>query len=175
MSELGSQNDSKIEPKSTLKSVSGDFVPKRRTLRKHPFLLSQTHIWHLLGSTISSRSPLRNTARNALEKRLTKERNKTLVGSIFGGNGLKMCPKMLPIELPSRFMFLYFFKLFAMTGSWDLRLTPEPHEGLKMSPRGTQNPPRGAKNGPCRSQNPANQQPAQAPRSKEHKEPCISP
>ena len=36
---------------------------------------------------------LRNAARNALEKRLTKERNDTLAGSILGGSGLKMCPK----------------------------------------------------------------------------------
>ena len=72
VSELGSQNGSKNEFKGILKSVSGGFASKLRILRKHQFLLSQTHIWHLLDSTISFKNPLRNAARNAFEKRLTK-------------------------------------------------------------------------------------------------------
>ena len=50
-------------------------------LVKTSVLLSQAH---LLDSTISFKNPLQNTARNALEKRLTEDRNKTLAGSIFG-------------------------------------------------------------------------------------------
>ena len=104
----GPQNVFKIGIKTMRKAVPGGFESKRRILRKHQFLLSQTHIGRLLDSTISSKNPLRNTAKNALEKRLAKERNKTLVGSILGGSGLKMCPKRLPIELPSRFIFRTF-------------------------------------------------------------------
>ena len=113
VSELASENASQIELKGIIKSVFKDFASKRQTLQKHQFLLSQTHIWHLLGSTICSKNQVRNAARNAFEKRLTKERNKTLAGSTLGGNGLKMCPKGLPIELPSRFIF-YMFSNFSL-------------------------------------------------------------
>ena len=108
VSELASENASQIELKGIIKLVFKDFASKRQTLQKHQFLLSQTHIWHLLGSTISSKNPLRNAARNAFEKRLTKERNKSLAGSTVGGNGLKMCPKRIQIEFPSRFIFHIF-------------------------------------------------------------------
>ena len=108
VSELAIENVSQIELKGIIKSVFKDFASKRQTLRKHQFLLSQTHIWHLLGSTISSKNPLRNAARNAFKKRDTKERNKMLADSTLGGTGLKMCPKRLPIELPSPFIFHIF-------------------------------------------------------------------
>ena len=137
--------------------------------------MSRTHIGRHLDSTVSSKNQLRNTARNVFEKTLTKERDKTLAGSILGGSGLKICPNQVPIELLNRFISCTFFKLFAMTGSWDLRFTSERREGLKMWPGGHKIHPGGDKNGPCRSQSPAKQQPAQAPRSKEHKESCISP
>ncbi len=132
-----------MELKVILKQIVGGFAPKRRTLRKHKFLLSQTHIWHLLDSTISSKSPLQNAARNAFEKRLTKERDKTLAGSTLGGKGPKMCPKRLPIELPSRFiLFYFFFKLLAMRGFWGPRLTPERHKNIKMHQNGAPKEPK---------------------------------
>ena len=109
VSRPGPQNASQIEPKSTQKSVSGCLAPERRTLRKHLFLLSQTHIWHPLGSTISLESLLWNAAKNTFEKRLTKERSETLEGSTLGRRALRMCPKRLPIGLPSRYIFRVFF------------------------------------------------------------------
>ena len=108
VSRPGSQNASKIRPEIIRKSLSEASCPKVNLVRKHQFLLSQTHIGRLLDSTISSKNVLRNTARNALDKKLTKEHNKTLIGSILGGSGLKMCPKRLPIGVPSRFIFRTF-------------------------------------------------------------------
>ena len=52
-----------------------------------------------------TKNPLRNAARNALEKRRAKERNKMLAGSTLGGNGLNKCPERLPIEFTSCLIF----------------------------------------------------------------------
>ena len=123
------------------------------------FFLSQTHIGRLLDSTISSKNPLRSTAKNALEKRLTKERNKTLVGWILGGSGLKMCPKRLPIELPSPFVFFHFF-LFSQGRAPGASGLPQSHTkdskcspgGHKIHPGGTKTAPAGAKIQPSSNQ-----------------------
>ena len=141
------------------KAVPGGFESKRRILRKHQFLLSQTHIGRLLDSTISSKNPLRSTAKNALEKRLTKERNKTLAGSILGGSGPKMCPKRLPSELPSRFIFRIFFNFSLrrapgasgspQSDTKDSKCSPGGH---KIHPGGTKSAPADAKIQPSSNQ-----------------------
>ena len=97
---LGPQSDSQIELKVIIKSLSGGFATGKRII-----LLSRTHIGHLLDSTISFTNPLRNAARSALEKRLTKERNKTLAGSTLGGNNLKIC---LGSHLSSQDIFIFY-------------------------------------------------------------------
>ena len=79
LSELGSKTVSGVGPNGTLKSVFGGFASNRRTSQTHQFLLSQTHILHFLGSTISSKIQLRNSAKNVFEKvsqRNTAKRSK---------------------------------------------------------------------------------------------------
>ena len=78
-------------------------------MKRSVFTISNTHRTPP-DSTISCKNLLRNAARNAFEKRLTKERTKSLAGSTLGGNCLKMCPKRLPVEHPSRFIFGTFSK-----------------------------------------------------------------
>ena len=104
VSRPGPKNTSEIEFKSLEKPFLEASSQKGGSCENICFY-GPTHIGRLLESTYVSKNPLRNTARNALEKRLTKERNKTLVGSIWGGSGLKMSPKKLPIELPRQIHF----------------------------------------------------------------------
>ena len=141
VSKLGSKNDSEFEPKNTLTSVSVVFASKRRTLRKHLFLLSQTHICRLLASTISFKSQLWNAAKNAFEKGFTKECNKTLEGSTLGAKVSKCVPKGSQLSSKVGSLFVFLLKLLPMRGSWGPRLAPEPHKGLKMEPRASKTVP----------------------------------
>ena len=123
------------------------------------FLLSQTHIGRPLDSTISFKNLLRNAARNAFETKLTKEGNKTLAGSTLGGNGVKLCPKQLPIELPSRLIFWHFsnFSLWRAPGASgsppsdtnDSKCSPG---AAKIHSGGTKKAPAGAKIQPSSNQ-----------------------
>jgi hypothetical protein len=88
VSELGSKTVSEVGPNGTLKLVLGSFASNRRTFQKHRFLLSQTHILHFLGSTISSKRQLRNSAKNVFEKvsqRNTAKRSKDQLWDAKGG------------------------------------------------------------------------------------------
>jgi hypothetical protein len=80
----------KMDPYATLKLVLGSFASNRRTSQKHGFLLSQTHILHFLGSTISSKRQFRNSAKNVFEKVSQRNTAKSSKDQLWDAKGGKM-------------------------------------------------------------------------------------
>ena len=76
----GSQSDSKIEFKVIMKSIFGGFMSKIGLCENISFY----HLKHTSNASWTQQFPLKSsfgTLRETLSKKITKERNKTLVGS----------------------------------------------------------------------------------------------